>query len=337
MQPENTPLAVLIDKYLNHTCSPAEEAILLNWINQIDVTTEDVTVNEYTGKLLKLRIDKGNGMDQRGKMIRLFRPLRDTAASILIAAALGMLLYMMGNRQDVNKGKPVFSKTVVHQHFKKLINNGHKPVTVRLEDGSAVNLQVASSQLWEVPFATDTRKIELTGKAFFKVAKNKQKPFIVYSGDISTTALGTSFWVKEQPHKGDIEVELITGKIVIKHYKGGLSRTLAYLTPGQQLTYSLSNNSTVVINKIHPSIKKTAVKRIIPPVLVFTSTPLAAVFAQLEAYYHIKIEYNPQVVSAMTFYGSYTEKDSVETILNTIATANGLTLNKLSNTFIISD
>lgn len=337
MQSENVPLAKLINKYLDGNCSPEEEALLLNWMNQADMTTGDVPLREDMGKLLKLRIDQANGMERPARLIRFFRPLHYAAASILIAAALGMLFYLQRDHHNRKQHESTLSKNIVHEHYKKLINTGNAPALVKLEDGSEVNLQTGSSLLWQVPFSNGNRKVELTGKAFFEVAKNKHKPFIVFSGDISTTALGTSFWVKEQPQKGEIEVELITGKVVIKHHHSGLSNTLAYLTPGQQLTYSSSANSAVVITKTQPVIKKPIIKTISTPALVFTSTPLKEVFAQLQSYYHIKIDYNPKMVETMTFYGTYAATDNVETILNTIATANGLTLKKLNHTFIISN
>jgi len=334
MQPEKLPLAELINKYLNGACSPEEETLLFKWMNQLDLAPDQLSLQKDMGEMLKLRIDKANGMGKKSKTVRFFRPVIYAAASIFIAAAAGLLFDVNGDRHHT---EPSLSRVIVHQHFKKLINNGNAPARVKLEDGSEVNLQTGSSLLWEVPFSKSIRKIELTGQAFFEVAKNKHKPFIVFSGDISTTALGTSFWVKEKPGMGEIEVELVTGKVVIKHYKNGLSNTLAYLNPGQQLVYNLSNTSAIVSNTTSLIARKPLVQTAANPALVFTSTPLTSVFTQLQSYYHIKIEYNPQLIEAMTFYGTYTEKDDVKMILNTIVNANGLVLKKSNNTFIISD
>lgn len=336
MQSEKVKLEELIIKYLNGSCSPEEERLLLSWTNQLDLAG-DVTIDENAGALLKHRIDKANGMGKRSKLISLFKPLHYAAASILLVAIGGLTWYLSYHSGQKYKAQNSLTRVTFSQHFEKLINNGKSAARFKLEDGSEVSLQAKSSLVWQVPFANHIRKVELSGKAFFQVAKNKKKPFVVFSGNISTTALGTSFWVSEHFGKKEVEVQLITGKVVVKHFNGELSNTLAYLTPGQQLTYKLSNNSAIVINTPKTGVKKPSVKTIAQPPLIFDSTPLTEVFVSLQSYYHIKIVCQAKRVEAMTFYGAYSEKDSIETILNTITAANGLKVRKLNNTFIISD
>lgn len=337
MQSEKVKLEELINKYLDGSCTPEEERLLLSWTNQLDLSG-DIIINEEAGLLLKHKIDKANGVIGRSKLISLFMPLRYAAASILILATCGLAWYVMDhNSGQKDKVHNSLARTTVFQHFEKLINTKNSVVSIKLEDGSVVDLQPNSSMIWQIPFAKDRRKVELLGKAFFQVAKNKKKPFVVFSGNISTTALGTSFWVNERVNRGEVEVKLITGKVVIKQLNGEQSSTLAYLSPGQQLTYKLSSNSAIVINTPKAIVKKSLFRTIAQPALIFDSTPLHTVFARLQSYYHVKIVYQTKRVETMTFYGTYSEKDQVETILNTIADANGLRIRKLNNTFIISD
>ena len=56
----------------------------------------------------------------------------------------------------------------------------------------------------------------MTGEAFFEVSENPHKPFIVRSGNITTTALGTSFNISNFPNDERITVSLATGKVKVE-------------------------------------------------------------------------------------------------------------------------
>lgn len=83
-----------------------------------------------------------------------------------------------------------------------------------LPDNSIVILSPNSKITYSSDYNSKTRSISLVqGNAFFKVSKNKQKPFIVTSNDIKTTVLGTSFNVDLGPKK--ITVKVKTGRVKV--------------------------------------------------------------------------------------------------------------------------
>ncbi len=63
-------------------------------------------------------------------------------------------------------------------------------------------------------FDNEKRELFLEGEALFEVEKDKTRPFIVYTGGLSTTALGTSF--KITTGAAAVRVQLLTGKVVVK-------------------------------------------------------------------------------------------------------------------------
>lgn len=105
---------------------------------------------------------------------------------------------------------------------------------VVLPDGSKANLNSGSYILYRNGFEGDTRDIYLVGEAVFDVAKNKEKPFIVHSGEVSVTALGTKFNVKAYPEDDILRAALLDGKIKVEC---GNSEEY-YLKPGQQLSHN---------------------------------------------------------------------------------------------------
>lgn len=86
-----------------------------------------------------------------------------------------------------------------------------------LSDGSVITLNKNSSIAYNSIFKGKTRNITLKGEAFFNVAPNKKKPFIISVNDIQVTVVGTSFNIKS--NNGSTEVVVETG--IVKVTKNG--------------------------------------------------------------------------------------------------------------------
>ena len=113
------------------------------------------------------------------------------AASVVLAAGLFMF---GGNHND--PGKTVLAGLNKVKATQSTITNVTDTVqSVLLKDGSLVNLYPNSSLLLMEPFVNERRDIILTGRAFFKVAKDQHRPFTVFANGFATTALGTAFTV----------------------------------------------------------------------------------------------------------------------------------------------
>ncbi len=86
--------------------------------------------------------------------------------------------------------------------------------TLTMHDGSKVILNSGSTLKYVKNFNADKRILYLTGEAFFEVMKDSIRPFSVISGDVVTTALGTSFNIRAYKNE-DINISLLTGKVAI--------------------------------------------------------------------------------------------------------------------------
>src|SRR5699024_10534200 len=108
-----------------------------------------------------------------------------------------------------------------------------------LPDSSVVFLLSNSSLTVEKGFGENNRLLKLKGSASFEVMQNADNPFTVVSGDIRTTALGTSFKVTSSPSQNEINVVLRYGKIVVQQEESDdVVEDQTFLNPGEEVVYN---------------------------------------------------------------------------------------------------
>ncbi len=101
-----------------------------------------------------------------------------------------------------------------------------------LPDGSVVSLHAGSQLTYPEVFTTKSRNVQLKGEAYFKVAHDASKPFIVASGDAMVEVLGTEFNVNSNSTSGNTEVVLTTGKVSVYYIENPSEKVL--LSPGEK-------------------------------------------------------------------------------------------------------
>ncbi|WP_162852571.1 FecR family protein [Dinghuibacter silviterrae] len=108
--------------------------------------------------------------------------------------------------------------------------------TLVLSDGTKAWLNAGSSIRFPVQFEGNRREVEVTGEVYFEVATEKDKPFVVRSGGVETTVLGTHFDVMSYSDEPRTEVTLLQGSVRV-------NGTL--LTPGEQANVSRETGALV--------------------------------------------------------------------------------------------
>ena len=228
------------------------------------------------------------------------------------------------------------------------VNTSGKTKQLILPDGSQIALCDSSELTYKEPAGGKRRDVYLIGKADFAVAKNKAKPFTVFSEGISTTAIGTKFTVTAKEKERFIRVRLHEGKVVIKSLKGYTAQwpKEIYLVPGQELVYDKSRREVSVVSFISenragkPSPGLSKENPSIPHYdkrswFMFNNQPLNEIFDALAEMYDRKIVYQKKDVKDMYFIGTYEKADSLEKILKQIALLNNLAVTKQNDTFKI--
>jgi ferric-dicitrate binding protein FerR (iron transport regulator) len=159
------------------------------------------------------------------------------AAVMLLVIGLPLLLffYSATSVQEPGKTQIVFTekKSAIGQKLK-----------ITLPDGSLAWLNADSKIQYAANFEGNTRTILLEGEGYFEVKKNANKPFIVKSGNVSTTALGTSFNIQAYPEDSTIQVALLTGKVQVKSPQAGTAGIAFSLREGNGIHYNKKINQS---------------------------------------------------------------------------------------------
>ena len=104
--------------------------------------------------------------------------------------------------------------------------------TLTLSDGTIVYLNAESEINFPVSFKGEQRIIELSGEAYFVVAKDEKHPFVVKTPDLSVKVLGTSFNLRAYGNEKNVVTTLAEGKVQV--FDGQKFRDI---TPGEQVVY----------------------------------------------------------------------------------------------------
>jgi transmembrane sensor len=195
---------------------------------------------------------------------------------------------------------------------------------VSLEDGSRVHLN--SGTRMDVELGDAMRRVRLErGEAFFEVARDPRKPFVVVAGDRSVTALGTSFVVRFEPQQ--TAVTLLEGKVAISARvdapvdSGGAS--LSYeadalvLKPGERATFASSGATTVDV----PPVDAMAAWR--RGEVVLDETPLSLAVAEMNRYQRKRLVLDDPSIGELPVSGIY-RTGSNEDFARAIATVYSL-------------
>lgn len=119
-----------------------------------------------------------------------------------------------------NSPKYITSETV----FNTITTPRGGQYQLALPDGSKVWMNNASSIKFPVAFSGNTREVVLSGEAYFEVAKNPNKPFIVHVNDLEVKVLGTHFNIMCYSDESSIKTTLIEGSVKLS--KGNFSELL---------------------------------------------------------------------------------------------------------------
>jgi transmembrane sensor len=239
------------------------------------------------------------------------------AAAALIITVSTILIFLAG--QTKPKAMPVATIGYI-----RMINNTAVPRMMTMKDGSAITMYPNSELVYRRSFGETDRNINLTGKALFNVARNKENPFVVLANSVTTTALGTAFTIVSDSISGEVNVFLHSGKVCVQQNKD-LSQKV-FLTPGQQLSWKISGIPIIKKNASRPLlvVKKNQTPK--PFTINFEQESLPNVFRKLESGFHIHLNYYPEELADLYFSGKVRSTDKPTQVLQRIASLHNLIL-----------
>ena len=177
-----------------------------------------------------------------------------------------------------------------------------------LSDGSRIYLNSISKLTYPVVFNGSTREVSLEGEAYFEVAKDKHKPFIVNINGMKIEVLGTSFNVKAYNDENEIAATLVEGKIKLNAEE---SDDEWILTPDQQAVFEKETNQVTV--------QEVDVQQFIGwknGVFYFTDQPVEDIMITLSRWYDFDYVFEKEELKSIRFEGGLNKYENINPILD---------------------
>ena len=223
------------------------------------------------------------------------------------AAAILVIAYMAGIHLYYNHNNHEYSIEQLHTiHAAK----GEKPM-VEMSDGSKVWLNDETSFMYSESFGKDSREVSLLGEAYFEVAKNAGKPFILNADELRIEVLGTQFNVKID--QSEITTTLIEGSVKIQKNDPEKETGVVILVPGQQLQFDKQSGKMAlyeVNSRLYTAWKDGK--------LVFDRDPMKEVFALIEQNFGVTVILENEKLADRRFTGRFGLDEKPEKIFSLI-------------------
>lgn len=214
--------------------------------------------------------------------------------------------------------------------WKKVQAPEGRTTLLHFPDGSVVSLSPASLISFPNQFEPTKREVYLKGEAFFTIAKDSMRPFLVHSGPITTRVTGTAFAVKGDSTTGEYEVQLVEGTVSLLQAQEQGEQVLANLLPQQSFQFNQSDAHW----HIEPmSARETAA--IASGGFVFRNTPLKKIARQLELYYGVAIGFEQSNIKQLEFT-AYFERPTLNHILQVLEASGKISIHRRQNKLIFS-
>lgn len=180
------------------------------------------------------------------------------------------------------------------------VNTSGKQQVIKLTDGSQVVLYPQSRLSFAETFPADQRTVYLSGDAYFQVAKDPKRPFLVHTTDLVTKVLGTSFFVRARDASDKTLVEVREGKVSVFKQQEFAARKNPQaktpngivLTPNQKLIFDHGSSEMRRTLSDNPEI----VPSDNPRSFEFVNTPASSVLTDIEEAYQIDIIFDRDVM-----------------------------------------
>jgi transmembrane sensor len=201
--------------------------------------------------------------------------IRFIRSSFMRVAAIALVIFSIGILATYMINPDMFSSKITIA-----AGNDEKNIKVELPDGSSIFLNRNSRLSYRSNFNGKGRNVSLTGEAFFEIAPDAAKPFIIDAGDARVRVVGTSFNVITRNSESAVEVYVKTGKVLLSDNSG--SKDLS-LDPGYIGTMNSEISAKTLNNNPNYLSWKTGL-------LVYNGQKLDVVFSDLKRVYNMDIE-----------------------------------------------
>jgi transmembrane sensor len=305
---EEQKLTDLIGKFLAGKANDIEKKQLNDW---------------YSGQIEKEAIWAGDSDREESKVeARMLRQIKDHVNStrpnisffdkrfiLRVAATFAGLLFCAGGYFYATRQK---EKSVAASISGPVKVSENKYLT--LPDSSIVVLHGRSKITYS--FNGKERQLSLVGEAYFDIKHNTQKPFIIHTGSVITTVLGTAFNIKAYPGQS-ITVSVTRGKVSVVAEN---RKVVAVLLPNQQVIYNDAAKSTRLQH-----VKTQEVISWAKSDMPLDDIPFKEVAELLSRRYGIEMKFKNSDIEKCLIHGRFDGTESIKQVLDALTQTIGAT------------
>lgn len=202
--------------------------------------------------------------------------------------------------------KVVPGKDVKNHLFNTLTTPKGGQYQVNLPDGSKVWLNAASSLKFPSTFSgLSQRKVEMSGEAYFEIAKNQKIPFVVVSDKQEVEVLGTHFSINAYADESNTRTVLMEGAVKVRNLSG---KSHVVLKPGEEAVLN-AGDIHVQSADFDKAIDWKSGK------FIFKNESLERIMRKVARWYDVEVIYTGSVPKQETFSGTVSRFDDVEKVL----------------------
>lgn len=225
-----------------------------------------------------------------------------TGAILTLADGSKIVLDSLGNGLVANQNNTTVSKkngALVYKSgnnselvYNTMTTPKARQYNLELSDGTKVWLNASSSLTFPTSFASNERKVILTGEAYFEVAKDKKRPFRVSVNEMQVNVLGTHFNINAYDDEATINTTLLEGSVLLSE-----KSQKVLLKPGQQA--QKQKKGTIVVNN------KVNIDKVMgwkTGVFYFENADLQTVLREISRWYDVDVVFE-KVIPVRTFEG----------------------------------
>ncbi|WP_214226710.1 FecR domain-containing protein [Pedobacter sp. B4-66] len=316
-------IEALLDRYLKKETSIEENQLIEKWLaengnadsdwQQLDRSSKDQWLSDVFMDI-KASIQQN---EPKIVPIKSQKYLWYKIAGVAAALILVFSLYLTW---------PLLEKQMLPTDLTSISIPDHEKKQITLADGTKVWLNEGSELKYAKVFNGKTREVYLSGEAYFDVKHDASRPFLIHTGKVLTTVLGTAFNIKEDPSKHTLEVTVTRGKVSVADD----GKLLSILTSNQQVSVDLLTGK--------PTEKIVDAKTVIAwqdNDMLFDDITFADAAIQLEQHFNVKIAFNNEKLKNCRFSGATLRGDKLDKILDVITDFNNATWKLKSNGHIM--
>lgn len=238
-------------------------------------------------------------------------------ASISIVIFIGLGIYMPPTTKQapVAQAREITSKSTQQEHR-----------VITTPDGSRIWLNSNSELDYSSSFSGATREVTLRGEAYFDIKHDPLRPFIIHTGKVKTTVLGTAFNIRAIPSEPSVVVTVTRGKVRV-----GDDKNATELTANQQVQVNLVGKAVKQQQTEGDKVASWTREDLIMDNITFSEAVTI-----IEERYAVDVEFKNTGLEKCRFTSTFLKGASLEQMLTAICIVNRATFAREGSKVIVS-